>query len=338
MSLVQTVSLSLELEAKGCVLLSLLRSYLNRFFLDSTKSRNPIGMGYIDSLNNELLAYMNSFSRAEIAKRLGPVSVSSLQSKEERDRASRILKQYGIVVVPSFVERNSALRLGQESQKIIDNYVEALSGSGQASYEDNEALVQLGPVRLKGYRQLVDYKKAVVHTRVGQDKGMVDVFNINRLLSSEFSNLLKESFSQELLSDVFHEADIGNLQDSNLNVYLNRGVSKTRGFHIDSPKEQLKSFIYLTDVESLELGPYSYSLGSHCCDESIGMNRAFSSATNAGTESPLVKLSSIVPVLGRAGTLVISDQRGIHRGLPQDSDALRLVAVMNYKPTTRQAQ
>ncbi|MDX1490595.1 MAG: hypothetical protein R3332_04875 [Pseudohongiellaceae bacterium] len=294
----------------------------------------PLGMADINDLNEETLKYLHSLPSAEINERLQSITLEYSEVESNLEMAKAILKENGILVIKNFMNRNLAIELGERCKETILYYANHLKEGETTSYEDESALAQLGPVKLKGYRQLVEYSKAVVHLRSGQDKGMIDTFNIDRILPESCVNTFLSAFSKREFPAVLGMERQSLKDRRNLNVYLNRGVTSTRGFHIDSEKTQLKSFLYMSDVDSVDSGPYCYSIRSHSCPKSIRVNRAFSMVTKQITESPIVKISSLVPVLGPAGTLVVSDQRGIHRGLPQCADALRLVAVLNYQPST----
>ena len=115
-----------------------------------------------------------------------------------------------------------------------------------------------------------------------------------------------------------------------VNMYRNIGITQTRGFHIDGLSNTLKAFIYLSDVESLGDGPYCYCKGTHLPGAFRKTNWALSSKAPNKTEAPLVPMDSIIPVLAKSGSLVVSNQTGIHRGLPQKESAERLLLVARY--------
>ena len=116
------------------------------------------------------------------------------------------------------------------------------------------------------------------------------------------------------------------INPKNLNLYINRSITKTRGFHIDSNYRSIKGFVYLTDVNRLEDGPYCYVKGTH-------VDTLFKKVNNSVIglkEAPFVDQLNIVPVLGKKGTLILSDQSGIHRGIPQKKGSTRELLVMRY--------
>jgi hypothetical protein len=96
------------------------------------------------------------------------------------------------------------------------------------------------------------------------------------------------------------------------------------GWHRDSPfTHQFKTILYLTDVDE-STGPFQYIKGSHSFSsikkscKFLGKNineRRFSNE-----EVELLKKNNVVgeviTVTGKAGTLLIADTRGLHRGKP----------------------
>ena len=135
----------------------------------------------------------------------------------------------------------------------------------------------------------------------------------------------QSEFVKEMLSD-------GKSVDfRNLNFYINSNITKTRGFHADSFSPQLKAFVYLTDCLSLDDGPYTYVRRSHTDGPYRRLNQDLCVNLPNKTETPLLDRDRIVPVLGKKGTLVISDQSGFHRGYPQSPGHKRVISVMNLK-------
>jgi hypothetical protein len=92
----------------------------------------------------------------------------------------------------------------------------------------------------------------------------------------------------------------------------------------------MKAFAYLSDVKSLDDGPYCFVRKSVRDDAWRRANLAITSLTNVKTESPFVDLRQVTPILAPRGSLVVSDQSGFHRGVPQAANHERQVLVMSY--------
>jgi hypothetical protein len=149
---------------------------------------------------------------------------------------------------------------------------------------------------------------------------MIDIFNADRIypnLSSLRATLEHLNFQKLIGAKI-----------KNINLYINKSVIKTRGFHVDCFKPSYKIFIYLSDCLKLSDGPYCYVTESNKPSVLREFNEILSNNLSENqTESPLFDFENVVPILGPAGTLIISDQSGIHRGFPQSLGAERLVLV-----------
>ena len=93
------------------------------------------------------------------------------------------------------------------------------------------------------------------------------------------------------------------------------------GWHRDSAaNHQFKAILYLTDVTE-ESGPFSYVVGSHKAQNVVvaEMKYNFTPHQNRFSEeelSPLLAKAEVKRITGKAGTLILADTRGIHRGTP----------------------
>ncbi len=95
----------------------------------------------------------------------------------------------------------------------------------------------------------------------------------------------------------------------------------TRGYHVDGWVDEFKAFLYLEDV-SVENGPFAYLKGSNhaylkrfkrMLHKFEGKEPSTSFSTKeAGEYAKSEKILS-----GKAGTLILADVAGFHRGLPQ---------------------
>jgi len=137
-----------------------------------------------------------------------------------------------------------------------------------------------------------------------------------------------------LILDIIYQATGEKYQPKNLNVYYNKNVTQTRGFHADSyGKGQIKSFIYLSEVLSTDKGPYCFIPGSSGNKELENINKHLASHSDRNkTDAFFFDPRKAYPILGKKGTMIISDQSGIHIGFPQVEGEERLMAVMNLVP------
>lgn len=94
------------------------------------------------------------------------------------------------------------------------------------------------------------------------------------------------------------------------------------GWHRDSFLSQVKTLIYLSDVEEAN-GPFQYVLGSHRLGAMLRDRRAarLGWRQRRVPEEAVQQLLAAAPqrlrsVTGKAGTLVLADTTGLHRGMP----------------------
>jgi hypothetical protein len=105
----------------------------------------------------------------------------------------------------------------------------------------------------------------------------------------------------------------------------------TRYYHVDAFEREFKSFLYLDDVDDGN-GPFAYLPGTHRkhllrLKKQVVGNRD-DNDTSFYPEEIGMGLESETRITGPAGTLIIANVRGLHRGTPQQ-DRSRSVLV-NY--------
>lgn len=295
----------------------------------ATSSNQPdvvLDAADIDEFNSATLNYLRSLSTAEMQRRVNEVSVKNIETSAGIHAASRLLETEGIVIVPGFLN-DRQLDSAQEAVKRVFRALEV--AAGRENFEDGDVLVQSTHPLVKGYSALSSHPKVVVSVRTGADEGMIDVFNVDKLAGDQRDEL-RAPFSGEGILALVAEAD-NRLEAENLNLYVNRSIIHTRGFHVDSYTKSLKGFVYLSNVKSLDEGPYCFVRRTHLDGIWRKANQKISELAAAKTEAPFIDVSMAVPVVAPRGSLILSDQAGIHRGIPQKMGAERRVLVMRYR-------
>ena len=273
-----------------------------------------------------VLEYLRNLPAEEIARRLEEISLDGIRDDADFARAQEILDREGIVIVRNFLSEE-VIALGERaSDRVKAALDKAPAGT---NVEDDEIFLQGGEEVVKVYADLAAHPKSIITVRKGADAGMVDVFNIDRLIGED-REALRAPFLQDWLLKLISEKD-ETLTPDNMNLYLNRGIEKTRGFHADSYRQNLKGFVYLSDVTGLGDGPYCFVRRSHKDGPWRRANKKISELAANKKETPFVDLSMIVPVIAPRGSFVLSDQAGFHRGIPQAPGAERRVLVMRYQ-------
>lgn len=290
----------------------------------SEKKSALFDMNTVGDLNEVTLGQVRGTPHEELERRVLDVSVQSIETEQGIELATDVLKENGIVVVPQYLPDQVLSALNSDIDCLVDEYLDDSCGV----IEDDCVLFQRGSSKISGYANLARYPKTIMQVREGQDHGMIDIFNVDYRFPTSFG-ALKNILSADNIVRVIGGQE-GGVHAGNLNCYINRGISRTRGFHVDSYLRRLKAFVYLTDVESLDCGPYTYVRASHVSSCFRAVNKTISGELPYPTETPIVPQNFIIPVLAKAGSLVISDQAGFHRGFPQAQDCSRKVAVMNF--------
>lgn len=179
------------------------------------------------------------------------------------------------------------------------------------------------------YTDLVSSKNSILITRKGvsgsnYDKGMIDIFNPQYSIPEinvEFLNL-------EKIDKILNQK---NFKLKNFNIYISRGVTTTRGTHYDGEK-QYKIFFYLTDVINKSDGPYSYVPYSQLFLLLFRLSSFLKRLFFNSYYSKDISLFNIIlkKMYGNAGTLILSNQEGLHRGTSQSPKGNRIMLVANY--------
>jgi hypothetical protein len=290
-------------------------------------SKTPdFGPEELTFLNAAALDYLRGLSRDEIKSRSDACSVESLETESHVEAASKLLEEEGIVIVRNFLDQSQLDSADRAIKKVINALAAA---SPEQNYENDEILVQSAERVATSYTAMATHPKTIVTIRRGADAGMVDVFNIDRLAGDQ-ADALRQPFTRNGVLRLLSDGD-SPPKAKNLNLYINRGITKTRGFHADTFGKSLKGFVYLSDVNSLDDGPYCFVRQTHVDGPWRKANQKISELAQAKTECPFININMAVPVIAPRGALILSDQAGIHRGIPQVPGAERLVMVMRYR-------
>lgn len=286
------------------------------------KKNQILSIEEIKKVNDKTLSYIKSLSVEELKKRVNSITFNDLLSTKSISEINSILVKEGIVVVPGVLNDNKV----DETKKIIKDIIQNIKKSESPKKGNNkDYIVQNNIIKGQSYYDLSNNPKSVVVIRQGSDQGMIDVFNVNRLLGKLGDEVYKVFLKDWLVNLLKNSNEPVN--PKNLNLYINHSVTSTRGFHVDSNYRSIKGFIYLTDVDTIDDGPYCYVKGTHV-DTPFG--KVNKSLGGNNKEAPFTNILDIIPVLGKKGTLILSDQSGIHRGIPQRIGSIREVLVMRY--------
>lgn len=234
-----------------------------------------------------------------------------MMSHQAADDHARTLARDGVVVVPDYWDAHTC-------DSVRETVEETLAG--------DIAEARAG----EDYGDLVARGEPVLKQRSGEhDDGMLDAFNM-ALTVPELAEFKSDPFVSEIINGAVDEP----YSQDNVNIYLNRSVTDTRHFHADTYAGKFKSFVYLTDVPTRSHGPFAYLKGSH---EKSGLARKASQLVNSvrddpGTNAVFYDDSDAVVCTAPKGTLIVANQAGYHRGIPQNQGRERMLATTSYTP------
>lgn len=194
----------------------------------------------------------------------------------------RQLKKNGIYVIENYWSKDRCFAAINEVDKIIANYPE------------------------------------YVHPHAKADKR---VFGANNA-----SELIAEFHSDKLLLEVAtaynKEPTVAAFTLGARMPYTDGNLGSGEGWHRDAPSRQFKSILYLTDV-GIENGPFqmlgqSHNLKNKLLDTMAGrLNYPQFRITQDQVDSILAKNPGrLGTYVAKAGTLILADVSGIHRGMP----------------------
>ena len=283
----------------------------------------------LDQINEPILNYLQSLSLNNLSKRVKDISCNEPSDPNAISHIHSKLKENGILVVPNFMSETDA----QKIKLRVDEFLHPLELNKETNelIETENYVIQGQKKLVNSYDEIANYSKPIINIRSDKmdgDHGMVDIFNVDHLLGDLGSNI-RNAYNKTWLVNLLRKYD-EKIKPANLNIYINESVTKTRGFHVDIYKTNFKGFIYLTDVETLDDGPYCFVKKTHSETPWRKINKLIGKITPYPTDAPFLNPFDVVPVLGKKGTLVLSDQSGVHRGMPQKIGAVRKAIVFNY--------
>ena len=212
---------------------------------------------------------------------------SALGPEQEHLLAS--LRRDGFAVLPGFWERDRALAMRERLESYLKPGMDADYDSG-------------------AYLRVWDNR--------AYDQGVRRLYHVDREIP-ELREFREDAFVMELAAAYygmpFHSAVL-------VFQHNTRSNENTRYYHVDAFSKEFKSFLYLDDVDEGN-GPFTYLRGTHkhhlrrLTKQIVGNKEG--SPTSFYPEDLGGRLQDEVQISGPAGTLIVTDVRGFHRGSPQ---------------------
>lgn len=225
------------------------------------------------------------------------------------------LSNNGIAIIEDYYSKEKCDKIYREAMEIVDN----------VDYDESEIGEKIGDKGKKFSKNGMD-----IDIRGGRDKGMFDIHHID-----ESVNQLKHFKNDDLIQDIIREVAGQKPETKSTNLYYKESNTSTRGPHHDTFSDKFKSFIYLTDVDSLSYGPFSYVEGSH---NPSYVKEGITSVVNKIRGRPKTDSlfrdrheKSANKVTAKKGSLIISNQTGVHFGCPQEEGYERMLVTNHHQ-------
>lgn len=249
-----------------------------------------------------------------------------------------LLRKHGVVRLPAFVDSAEATAAGRALAAFLDPFAERREREPHGG--DG-----LGCDWQTGTDRIPDYltRPAPVVSFLGDGPEGVDAGFI--VLSKVETIAARDGFRRldALLASPpfrFAERIVSEAFSAGLKIHqflLSRSAAKPRSLHTDTLGEFYNMFTYLSDVESVGDGPFTYVPGSHLRRDRLTKG-AFLLGLGGRHPKEYPELSDrAVPMLGPAGTVIIANQRGVHGAHPQGEGGYRAMLIVNFLPGPRAA-
>jgi hypothetical protein len=245
---------------------------------------------------------------------------------------AKAFNKQGVVIVRNFLgERFSSLKKQTQeylAREIENKTIEVRSTGIEETLNRNNA--ELLPATNSGFDTLRKSTGTIINKRTkcrDGDDGLLDIWNIDEQLSQENVESLNKvkNYVLKLIKKSF------NLECKffTTNLYYNHSVSTTRGIHADCKDfpSRIKSFLYMTDINEIGDGPFSFILGSH-------YERGKSYYRRTDVTHPFKEDEDNYKIFDKAkeDDLIIACVAGAHRGMPQKPNHKRAAYVQTYDP------
>ena len=238
-------------------------------------------------------------------------------------KAANSVKEDGCFSMAEFLSYEECSNISSSISSLVEKY------DLYQTAEHEEVIVANHTSRREVPGKLGDYHKPVIVTRGlnGFDRNMTEIFNAHKVVSIPTDRI--DDFVQGTVLQMGHRG-----AKTEYSAYINRGVTDIRGFHRDvdvvGTKVLYKLFVYLTDVPDYTYGPHSYIPGTHRID----VCQTYANQLVGNYTDPNEYDFDLMPRVftGPKGTMIMTTQAGMHRGLPQKNDKQRIILVCKIRP------
>jgi hypothetical protein len=264
------------------------------------------------------------------------VTIADLAIDAGDTRAAAVLDRYGIVVLRDFIDPALADAARFEADTLAARLQTALSVPDSHGVVDG-IIWQVGGVLFRKHADIDAQARPVANIRTRErgamNGGVIDIFAIDK--AAQENNWQALQFCSGLLqSDVIVRtiAAVSPARLKRINMLRSDSVTVTRGLHVDNLSRTYKAFLYLGDVRASDDGPYAYVPGTHHRLDLLRREARLNSLSGRADTDALTFNGLEIALPVTKGTVIISCQSGVHRGIPQRPGASRSVLIASYWP------
>jgi hypothetical protein len=248
--------------------------------------------------------------------------------------AAEMLRQHGVVCLPEFVDATDAAAARHALGTFLEPFIKAQErephGGGLLGCD-----WQTGTDRIPDFLT----RPAPVVTFLGKgpegiDAGFIVLSKVETIAAREGFHSLgallgspRFRLAERIVSAVFSAG--GKIHQ----FLLSRSAVRPRMIHTDTLGEYYNMFTYLSDVQSVGDGPFTYVPGSHLRRDLLTKGAFFHGVGGKHPKEYPELRDRAVPMLGRAGTVIIANHRGVHGAHPQHPGGHRAMLVINFLST-----
>ena len=244
--------------------------------------------------------------------------------------AAKSMNECGCVILRNFMPSNEANVLADEIFDFI-NSVKNKVGVVEEDIEEDGYILCGKKTKYKPGDDLIGAGKPTVMTFENYDEGMVKIFNADHLFTKN-KEIIDLYGRHQFILEILAACNVPGAQfkHGHLDIYANQSDELSTGFHYDTDVPMVKTFLYLTDVLSVNDGPYCYAAGTHNETNIRKFNQEINKISNRGD---LVcfhfNKDRVIPFLGKKGDLILSFQNGAHQRHNQKKGHQRMMLVGN---------
>jgi hypothetical protein len=258
--------------------------------------------------------------------------------------AAESMQNNGCVILRKFVPKGIMTEFKSAVETLLASEPIASHIAAREDFDAGDFFLNCTFTRVPGGKKtsvtdIAGYGRPVINVRTGNigpagDDGMIDIFGVDGLFP-DYPEIFGARERTAFIEDVLFKTSDVRYRSRLFNLYINRSITATRGYHSDGFGPKVKSFLYLNDVTADAMGPYCYARGTY--------NHASLRACNvelASRFSDTLKSTTFdywdrrreVKFLGDAGDFAMTFQSGAHRGWPQRRGKERFALVQTFMP------